>query len=164
MSRVGHGIAVLAAVGLATAVARPVASDNGCQMARMLAVPSALTQAKRLDPQSWGRWFDAMISPPDVRALAQRCEEGAPGFGQVVCRWDFPLGDPGALAHLERIEMLLSRCLAGAATLERDTGVNHPDIFIASSFDLPLHRLTHSVKNKSALGQTFVTFRLFERN
>ena len=88
------------------------------------------------------------MSPPDAPA-------------QVVCSWQFPLGEPAAAATYDDVHTALTGCLGKAATVTRDQGVNHPDYYDAYLIQLPAHRLTLSIKDKSALGITFVTLRVY---
>ena len=75
------------------------------------------------------------------------------------CRWSFDLGDNVSRALYDALVKTLRDCpnLEGAV---RDSGVNHPDFYDAWAIQLGDRGFTVSIKDKSALQQTFVVLRI----
>ena len=86
------------------------------------------------------------------RVLAD-CESEA-----QACRWSFELGDTGSRGLFKDLVDSIGACSTLTSKLH-DTGVNHPDFYDAWVFDFPTGSLSVSLKDKSALGQTFVVLR-----
>lgn len=72
------------------------------------------------------------------------------------CTWTFQYRDVEAYATFETLGQELKNCLGDRAALSDDQQVNHPDFYDAQLFLLDQAKLALSVKDKSALGNTFV--------
>lgn len=75
-----------------------------------------------------------------------------------VCRWTFALGDAASRANYDDLQSRIKAC-AVPINATRDQGVNHPDFYDAWIYEFEDGRLSVSIKDKSALGQTFVVLR-----
>ena len=74
-----------------------------------------------------------------------------------ACRWTFDLGTPQSRDIYDGLRAALAGC--SDARPERDQGVNHPDFYDAWAFQIDGARVTLSIKDKSALGKTYVVLR-----
>ena len=74
-----------------------------------------------------------------------------------VCRGTFDLGAPQSRSDFEALTKRLTACASAAPV--RDKGVNHPDFYDAWAFAVEGGEITLSIKDKSALGKTFVVLR-----
>lgn len=75
-----------------------------------------------------------------------------------VCRGAFALGAPESRRIFEATRQHLAAC-PGLRQAVRDRGVNHPDFYDAWTFSFSGGALSLSLKDKSALGQSFVVMR-----
>lgn len=98
-------------------------------------------------------------------AGASTCRVTRQGKGRRYhCAWAFPLRARGAANTFEAFAGQLDACLAGRATLHGDSGVNHPDSYAARRYELERAEVSLSLKDKAALGKTFVFIRVRGRN
>ena len=74
-----------------------------------------------------------------------------------VCRGTFDLADPGSRDSFEALTQKLATCTDVPPV--RDQGVNHPDFYDAWAFIIDGAPVTLSIKDKTALGKTFVVLR-----
>ncbi len=86
------------------------------------------------------------------------------GRTAVHCAWAFALRVPEARAFFDRMAESAATCLGNEFEPIRDLGVNHPD-----SYDLRQYRfedviLSISLKDKAALGKTYVFIRAERRD
>lgn len=72
------------------------------------------------------------------------------------CTWEFQHRDVSAYEVFEELGQQLKSCVGGDAILSNDQGVNHPDFYDARIFQLDDVKVAVSVKDKSALGATYV--------
>ncbi|MGI9508707.1 MAG: hypothetical protein ACR2QJ_05080 [Geminicoccaceae bacterium] len=72
------------------------------------------------------------------------------------CTWEFPHRDANAYATFEALAQALQGCIGDRATASDDQNVNHPDFYDSRIFLLETVKVAVSVKDKSALGNTFV--------
>jgi hypothetical protein len=72
------------------------------------------------------------------------------------CTWKFPHRATRAYATFEMFERELKECIGHRAVFVRDQPVNHPDFYDSRIFQVDQANVTVSVKDKSALGRTFV--------
>ena len=88
--------------------------------------------------------------------------EAASGFDcksePGACRATFDLGVPASRETYEALRREIATC-PGLVAAEQDQGVNHPDFYDAWAYTLPDGAMTLSIKDKSALGKTFVVLR-----
>lgn len=80
------------------------------------------------------------------------------------CAWVFPYRAKRATDTFDELAGKLDACLAGRATVHGDRSVNHPDTYAARRYDLEQAQVSLSVKDKAALGKTFVFIRVQGRN
>lgn len=84
--------------------------------------------------------------------------------GWYHCAWEFPQRAPAAAARFEGFVDEMTDCLGERARLYEDQSVNHPDSYSLRGFELPQAEVSVSVKDKSALGKTFVFIRVRGKN
>jgi len=80
------------------------------------------------------------------------------------CAWTFPYRAKRAGDTFDAFAGKLDGCLARRATPHGDRSVNHPDSYAARRYDLERAEVSLSVKDKAALGKTFVFIRVQGRN
>ena len=76
------------------------------------------------------------------------------------CTWDFPHRAQRAYDRFEALARELDRCIGQRATLHSDRNVNHPDYYALRRYETARAAVSVSVKDKSALGKTFVFVRV----
>ena len=76
------------------------------------------------------------------------------------CAWEFPHRAKQAYETFEEIAGKLTACIGGRATLHSDRSVNHPDYYASRRYELKQADVSVSVKDKGALGSTFVFVRV----
>lgn len=79
----------------------------------------------------------------------------------LVCHSEHPFRSETAIALAAEIEAEIAACFDAPAR-QADTGVNHPDSYVARWFDVGAARIHLSVKDKGALGKTLVFVRAAE--
>lgn len=79
--------------------------------------------------------------------------------GGPFCRWEFDLGQGGSRTLFDTLSARMEACIA-SGSIARDPGVNHPDSYRVLILTRSGHVLTLVLKDKSALGQSFVTLRV----
>jgi len=103
----------------------------------------------------------ALMTPQDAAALLSvtgaTCIAANGAQGAIRCQWKFPLRTQDAMTTYQTMHQQFGACLP----FERDTGVNHPDAYHGVTYTNDHHRFMLTYKDKSALGWTFVTFRVF---
>jgi len=72
------------------------------------------------------------------------------------CVWEFPHRDQGAYRQFKELDRVVSDCLGQQAEANRDQSVNHPDFYDSRMYEMAHATVTVSVKDKSALANTFV--------
>lgn len=72
------------------------------------------------------------------------------------CTWEFRHRDAVAYTTFEEIRQELQSCIGDRAALSDDQNVNHPDFYDSRIFRLDQAKVAVSVKDKSALGSTFI--------
>lgn len=77
------------------------------------------------------------------------------GQRSLVCRWSFPFRADAAAAKFKALDALTHRCLDLSPAAPED-GVNHPDTYVQHLYRSGDVKIALSLKDKSALGQTFV--------
>lgn len=76
------------------------------------------------------------------------------------CGWEFPHRAQQAYDAFDDLARRLDECVGRHAVLHRDQSVNHPDSYALRRYETPAAEVSVSVKDKSALGQTFVFLRI----
>ena len=76
------------------------------------------------------------------------------------CAWEFPHRAEQAYETFEEIAGKLNACIGERATLHSDRSVNHPDYYSSRRYELKRADVSVSVKDKGALGSTFVFVRV----
>ena len=79
-----------------------------------------------------------------------------PGRRSYRCRWDYAYRDERAYAEFWRFVDSLRQCLGRMAREHVDRNVNHPDFYAARRYEMTEGAVTVSVKDKAAMGSTFV--------
>lgn len=72
------------------------------------------------------------------------------------CTWEFRHRDADAYATFEALGEDLQSCIGDRADVSDDQSVNHPDFYDSRMFLLDKVKVAVTVKDKSALGSTFV--------
>ena len=98
-------------------------------------------------------------APPDTCQTARI--HAAPD--ELICTWPFILGDTAAPALLEHLSTAITYCVLDVVRLPPDMAVNHPDFYKLHQFEMTGVAVAVSLKDKGALGQTFVRLRLSAR-
>ena len=75
-----------------------------------------------------------------------------------VCRWTFQLGDAASRETYEALRVGIRACGEPMSAI-RDQGVNHPDFYDAWVYRFDDGGLSLSIKDKAALGETYVVLR-----
>ncbi len=76
------------------------------------------------------------------------------------CGWEFPHRATRAYDTFDELVSRLNDCIGQQATLHEDQSVNHPDFYALRRFELQQADVSVSVKDKGALGSTFVFIRV----
>ena len=124
------------------------------------------------------RLLVAILALSLIPALAAACEDvttGVPrGLAERValapqnlscdlvdrsCRWSFGLGDAVSRALFDTLVETMRACPDFESAI-RDSGVNHPDFYDAWAIQIGEQGFSVSIKDKSALQQTFVVLRI----
>lgn len=79
------------------------------------------------------------------------------------CAWKYSHSDRQAEAKYTQMREDLAVCLGNSASVQKDQPVNHPDIYESYLYRLPAVELRISLKEKSALKSTFVSFVVEQR-
>ena len=72
------------------------------------------------------------------------------------CTWEFRHRDAEAYMTFKALGQELQSCIGDRAILSDDQNVNHPDFYESRMFLLDQAKVSVSVKDKSALGSTFI--------
>ncbi len=72
------------------------------------------------------------------------------------CVWDYAYRDERAYAEFDRFVGSLRQCFGRIAKEHVDRNVNHPDFYAARRYEMAQGEVKVSVKDKAALGSTFV--------
>ena len=110
--------------------------------------------------------FDGKPAPDAVREIAAHVQGSdiaadcriiiKPDTKSHMCMWTFAYRSDSAAAGFERLIGDLKSCFDGREPTREDIGVNHPDSYDASRFDIDGVRISVSIKDKAALEKTFV--------
>ena len=76
------------------------------------------------------------------------------------CSWAFPHRAEQAYDTFDEFVREVKDCIGQKATLHSDQSVNHPDSYALRRFEMEQAEVTVSVKDKGALGSTFVFVRV----
>ena len=76
------------------------------------------------------------------------------------CGWEFPHRAEQAYETFDAFVEAAHDCIGPQATVHSDQGVNHPDFYDARRFEMKEAEVSVSVKDKGALGRTFVFIRV----
>lgn len=110
-------------------------------------------------------FFDQVRSEPktlpDPLPGAQGCgvSKTIDGTEAVHCNWSYPYRGAEAKAAIDQIVRSIHSCFADAAVAAVDLGVNHPDSYDLRQFLVDGALVSVSLKDKSALGETYVFLR-----
>ena len=77
-----------------------------------------------------------------------------------LCGWAFPYRAEHAYDRFEALVRDVDACIGRRAALHIDQSVNHPDYYALRRFETTQADVSVSVKDKSALGNTFVFIRV----
>jgi len=86
-----------------------------------------------------------------------------PGQSWHQCGWEFPHRDQAAYDAFEAMAETMAACFGPRVPVHSDRNVNHPDFYASRRYELQHADVTVSVKDKSALGTTFVFLRIQEQ-
>lgn len=139
-------IVSLAPVGVAKGSAEVSAGGAGDEFC------AHLTGTKVAGETEWARLLGGIVGGgrPD-------CVKGEAGAGSLRCRWTQALQAPGSRDAFAAMGAEIRACRP--ETEERDDAVNHPDFYDAFAFGFGTVRVSLSIKDKSGLQATYVTFR-----
>lgn len=76
------------------------------------------------------------------------------------CGWEFPHRAQQAYDTFDRFVREVNECIGQSATVHSDQSVNHPDYYALRRYEMAQTEVSVSVKDKSALGSTFVFIRV----
>ena len=76
------------------------------------------------------------------------------------CAWEFPHRAEQAYDTFDRFVERLNDCVGRRATVHSDRSVNHPDHYASRRYELNQAEVSVSIKDKSALGRSFVFIRV----
>ena len=76
------------------------------------------------------------------------------------CGWEFPYRAKQAYDTFDAFVRGVNDCIGQQATLHTDQSVNHPDFYALRRYETEQADVSVSVKDKSALGRTFVFIRV----
>jgi hypothetical protein len=76
------------------------------------------------------------------------------------CGWEFPYRAKQAYDTFDAFVREVDACVGGQARLHSDQSVNHPDFYALRRYEMERAEVSVSVKDKSALGSTFVFIRV----
>lgn len=80
-----------------------------------------------------------------------------PARALYVCQWEYPLGDPEAESQYDSLSKRVAECVGNTTSEQADARVNHPDLWASTYFATPYGEVSVSLKDKNALGRSFVT-------
>lgn len=86
------------------------------------------------------------------------------GGTQVHCGWAFPYRAEEARSAFQAVLEAVSQCPGGALLGKEDPDVNHPDSYDLQTFRLSAFEIGVSLKDKGALGETYVFVRISPLN
>lgn len=72
------------------------------------------------------------------------------------CTWEFPYRAKRAYAKFDELIGRVNECIGQQVTLHTDQSVNHPDYYSLLRYEMEQAEVSVSVKDKGALGSTFV--------
>lgn len=92
---------------------------------------------------------------------AESCASSRTGSGEVAihCAWAFPYREHRATEMFEALARSVSDCLGAETEPIPDLGVNHPDSYYLHHFRVADATLAVSMKDKAALGKTYIFIR-----
>ena len=101
-------------------------------------------------------------APPLVLNGAKDCAMARSLSGERVyhCTWMFAYREAGAYGTFGTFNRSLQECFGERAELSRDRSVNHPDYYDQRQYQLGQVKVTLSIKDKSALRNTYVFVRV----
>lgn len=76
------------------------------------------------------------------------------------CGWEFPYRAKQAYDAYDEFVQQVNGCIGQHATVHADQSVNHPDFYELRRYELEQATVSVSVKDKGALGSTFVFIRV----
>ena len=76
------------------------------------------------------------------------------------CGWEFPYRAQQAYDTFDELVRGVNDCIGRQATLHSDQSVNHPDYYALRRYETEQADVSVSVKDKGALGSTFVFIRV----
>ncbi len=85
-----------------------------------------------------------------------RTARSATGATTLHCAWGFDFRDPKARAMFDGMGQAITECYPNHTEAGPDQTVNHPDSFDLRQFDLDGVAVSLSLKDKGALGKTYV--------
>ena len=142
----------------ATILAAPAAAQTQCEAFGAL---TEAAQGSAADMQSATEMAEILAgAAPDICERARI--HAAPD--ELICTWPFILGDTAAPALLDHLSTAIIYCVPDAVRLPPDMAVNHPDFYKLHQFEMTGAAVAVSLKDKGALGQTFVRLRLLARD
>ena len=113
----------------------------------------------------------ALTSDPVMSDLADRhpgwltgasCRGENLGAGKTgaTCFWEHSYRNGAAEAQFNQMRDWLGACLDSGTTPITDAAVNHPDTYVLEDFIFDEKTVSISLKDKAALGKSFVFFRM----
>lgn len=146
-----QSIAVLMAVGLSV---QSAAASSFCANINLLIDKASQDFAEIIvEPSRASGGYDVMFKLEGASDCAVRQLLESKSYH---CTWTFQHRDAEAYTTFENLDQALRSCIGDRAALSDDQRVNHPDFYDSRIFLLDQTKVAVSVKDKSALGSTFI--------
>jgi hypothetical protein len=117
-----------------------------------VAVADICTEVRNLVHASQDGFAD--VPPPLTGAKSCQMTLGLGGVKAYHCAWEFDYRAPAAQSTFAAFDTDLATCFA--ASSQHDQGVNHPDFYDLREYAVKDAVVRVSLKDKGALGQTYV--------
>jgi len=129
-------------------------TENHCSNLKQLIanVPSKFSKIiVNADRQSGG--YDVTLRLEGAMECAVMAQSNKRSY---YCVWKFLYRDASAYRKFAELDREVNDCFGHWAISSRDQSVNHPDFYDSRMYKMDQAKVTVSVKDKSALGTTFV--------
>lgn len=146
-------LAIAASVSVGASVEEAIAGGFCTDIDRLVAEAPADFSDVIVESSGGSGGFDVTLKLEGASDCAVRRLLHAKSY---YCTWAFQHRDADAYEVFEELGQKLESCIGDDAVLSDDQGVNHPDFYDARIFRLDDVKVAISVKDKSALGATYV--------
>ncbi|MCP3972305.1 MAG: hypothetical protein GY717_18675 [Rhodobacteraceae bacterium] len=146
---------------IVVALAQAGAAFSACVTLQMaMQSEDLLAQGNGDWPAYWALFLAEEVGSRSRNKLWHGCDLKPGAADKVACVWKFDLGNPDAARLYQEMVSTLGRCLPKGVRNYPDVPVNHPDFYSAHLFETGRHVIVVSLKDKSALGASFVSLRV----